>query len=425
MDPVLKQLSKYGPGVYFITGQAGTGKSTLLQRFYDQENNGKMVKLAPTGVAAVNIGGSTIHKFFQIPPYLILDPETDPGLRKNFKNPNYSKKLAALEVLIIDEISMVRADLVDCLDFLLRRAKHNQLPFGGIKVLLFGDLMQLPPVIRGEEQTLLLEKYPSGYFFSAQVFRQTQFTTVYLDKIYRQDDPDFIELLNHIRLGACTEADIERLAERVIMPDDDPDIVYGGVIYLCLHNHKAEQINNQMLKRNPNKEYRFTGTSTGDFGERDTLALTELKLKTGTLVMMLNNTADWYNGDIGTVEKIKGTELQVRIRNELYKVDLHTWQKPKYAFDTKTDRYETVISGTFTQFPLKPAYAITIHKSQGKTLDSAIVDLEGRVFAPGQLYVALSRLKSFEGLYLTRAIGLQDVKVDRSLVQFYRGLGLP
>jgi len=400
----------------FITGKAGTGKSTLLRHF--RANTKKnIVVLAPTGVAAVNISGQTIHSFFKFTPTTTI--ETVKRYQGNPEHNLYKK----IDVLVIDEISMVRADLLDCVDKAMRlNGRDPKLPFGGVQLVFFGDMYQLPPVVPAVEREIFETHYKSPYFFSARAFENISLEIIELDKIYRQNDSKFIDLLNAIRNDQCTVHDLNLLNKRVYhdfhLTPDSP--------YICLtpRNNRAEQINEAMLHQLETPKHVFEAQIKGSFGKEYYPAPAITYLKEGARVMMVNNDADkrWINGTMATVLKIlpkKGqTELTVKFDDgKIFHVKPHTWDVSKFVLEN--NRIEAATMGQFKQFPVILAWAMTIHKSQGKTFDKVLLDL-GRhgAFSPGQVYVALSRCTSLEGIVLADFVHPRSIWVDPVIREF-------
>ncbi|WP_196889942.1 ATP-dependent RecD-like DNA helicase [Aureivirga sp. CE67] len=410
----------------FITGKAGTGKSTLLK--YICERNKDIVVLAPTGIAAINVNGDTIHSFFRLKPGYELDEA------KNVRvNRFLIEKLKAVDTILIDEISMVRADILDAIDVLLRKARRSQADFGGVRMLFFGDLFQLPPVVNEETESNYFQKYDSPYFFSAHVFQQKDlFTPAFqleikeLNKVFRQTDLDFIEVLNKIRLGEITNSDLDFMNQRVqknFIPNSDKPY-----IHLVSTNQIANSINNKKLNEISDTLIQYKATKHGEIGSlqpNNPLIL----LKVGAQVMFIQNDVKkrWVNGTIGIITKhevIFDKEEEeyldvvfVKLENgKEVEVRPFTWEISKYTFEN--GRFQRINLGYYTQIPLKLAWAVTIHKSQGKSFQNAIIDLGSGSFAHGQTYVALSRCRSFEGLVLKQEIQHSDIIVDEIVVDF-------
>lgn len=410
----LRLMEETGNNI-FITGRAGTGKSTLLEYFRSITRK-KIVVLAPTGVAAVNISGQTIHSFFGFRPDVTVD-KVKKGAKKK-ASPIYKN----IDSIVIDEISMVRSDLLDCVDQFLRiNGKTPGAPCGGIQMILIGDLYQIPPVVTGQERQIFKEYYESEYFFDAKVFQDMEFTFLELEKIYRQTDPVFIELLNKIRNKTVTGTDLETINRRAAGDNLElPD----GVIYLTTTNAMADKRNEAELEKLPGKRHYFTAEIGGEVDKKYFPAAEVLQLKEGAQVMLLNNDAEgrWINGTIGTIAKIKKDELSVRLLDGATEtVKPFKWSINRFFWDQDTKSVASETMGTFKQYPLKLAWAITIHKSQGKTFDHVAIDLGRGAFVPGQLYVALSRCRNLEGIYLKKKIRETDIWIDWRVVKFITG----
>ncbi|MDE5842762.1 MAG: AAA family ATPase, partial [Muribaculaceae bacterium] len=411
----------------FLTGKAGTGKTTFLRRLV-AESPKRIVILAPTGVAAINAGGVTIHSFFQLDfaPYI-------PGTRLSSDGVNrFSKKkiniIRTLDLLVIDEISMVRPDVLDAVDVVMRRYRNPLKPFGGVQLLLIGDLRQLAPVAQEQEWNLLKEHYASPYFFESHALREAGFLMVELTKVFRQSDERFINILNKIRDNRADDAVLEELNRRAdpsLMPAAGSD---KGYIRLTTHNHRADRINSRRMEALPGKEMIFTAEVKGKFPESSFPADMNLHLKEGAQVMFIKNDPsgmrNYYNGLIGELVKLSRNEVIVRPRvsadGDFPATDIHVsatvWENTSYELQENGELKETV-EGSFTQIPLRPAWAITIHKSQGLTFDHAIVDAAAS-FAPGQTYVALSRCRSLEGLVLDGALPRRAIMTDQAVNSF-------
>jgi len=403
----------------FITGKAGTGKSTLLEYFRNHTKK-KVVVLAPTGVAALNIKGQTIHSFFRFKPDVTLDKVKK--IVKDTKKNIYNR----IDTMVIDEISMVRADLLDCVDkfFRLNCAQKN-LPFGGKQMTFIGDLYQLPPVIKGKEKEIFKNKYKTGYFFSAQVFKNFPMEFVELIKIYRQKDEKFIEMLNAIRNNTITEDLLMALNSRY-----NPDFIppkNDFYIYLTTLNKLVQKINNEQLDKIHGRVYQYEGWTRGNFQEKDLPADKILSVKIGAQVMLLNNDSmgRWVNGSVGKITGIYQPEngnpdvITVELTDgSLVEVEPYTWEIFEYQYNEKADSLETKVLGSFTQYPFRLAWAITIHKSQGKTFDKVIIDIGKGTFTPGQIYVALSRCVSLEGIVLKQKIQKKHVFIDWKVIDF-------
>lgn len=417
----------------FLTGKAGTGKTTFL-KYIKAHTPKHTVVIAPTGVAAINAGGVTMHSFFQLPfgPFI-------PGTGRNFtegdnvsdthslfKNIrfNTSKRelLDELELLIIDEISMVRADMLDAMDTILRHfRKKLHLPFGGVQVLYIGDMYQLPPVVSGNEWDILQPYYESPFFFSAHAIAAAPPLYIELKKIYRQNDQQFIDVLNRVRNNQVTDEDLKLLNNRY-----RPGFTAGETdkyIVLSTHNKKADAINSMELEKLPGKMMVFNGTITGDFSDKALPTEMCLQLKEGAQVMFVKNDSGtdrkYFNGKLATVKKINPDEIIVTANsdNEELKVEKETWLNLRYTYDRQSNRVKEEELGSFTQYPLRLAWAITIHKSQGLTFDRAVIDA-GASFAAGQVYVALSRCTSLQGMILLSSIHPSAIATDPQVIAF-------
>ncbi|WP_341953245.1 AAA family ATPase [Salinibacterium sp. TMP30] len=396
----------------FVTGRAGTGKSTLLNHL--SHNTSKQIVIcAPTGVAALNVGGQTIHSLFRLPIGVIADHELE-------QNPQLRKLLNTIETLVIDEVSMVNADLLDAIDRSLRQARQRKNePFGGVQVVLFGDPYQLAPVPGDpDERAYFEDRYRSMWFFDALVWEQTDLTIYELTSIHRQHEGEFKFMLNAVRHNGVTAEIAARLNEVGARPAPN-----DGTITLATTNSAVTRINATELARLPGKVLTAKAEISGEFGGRSYPADDALDLKVGAQVMFLRNdtneggTQRWVNGSVGTVTKIAST-VWVEVDGRDYEVKPAVWEKFKYSYSARTKALRKDVVAEFTQFPLRLAWAVTIHKSQGKTYDRAIVDLGSRSFAPGQTYVALSRISSLEGLYLSRPLRPSDIIVDENVVRF-------
>jgi ATP-dependent exoDNAse (exonuclease V) alpha subunit len=404
----------------FITGRAGTGKSTLLE-YFRLTSAKKIVVLAPTGVAALNVKGQTIHSFFKFKPDVTPEKVRQQRARKDANN-IYQQ----LDALVIDEVSMVRADLLDCIDeFLKKQRGDNRSRFGGLQMILIGDLYQLPPVVAGKEREVFANLYQTPYFFSAHAFRSLEIEFVELEKVYRQRDEKFISLLNGIRNNTVSDEDIARLNTRVV-PDFEPA---AGSYYISLTttNDLAEDHNMRQLDKLNGKLHVFAGEVTGSFGREYMPTSTVLQVKAGAQVMMLNNDGEgrWVNGSMGLVTAIAKAREGGEYINVLFpdgqevEVFPYTWEI--YRFFIEEGKLQSDVVGTFTQYPLMLAWAVTIHKSQGKTFERVIIDIGRGAFAHGQIYVAVSRCTSFEGMVLRKPINKNNILMDYRVVKFLTG----
>lgn len=398
----------------YITGKAGTGKSTLLQ-YFKEKTTREIVVLAPTGVAAINVGGSTIHSFFRFPPRLITQKEVR-------RVRGQEKLFAALDTIVIDEVSMVRADVMDAVDHALRlNRRRPDEAFGGVQVICIGDLYQLPPIVEAELQDYLADTYESPYFFDARVFKENKFEVIELGKVFRQRDSGFIELLNKVRNNDLEASDWVDLNQRC---DPSLGVQKGGLaITLTSTNRRASAINRSHLDALDSKGYAYDAVVTGNFDEASYPTDERLELKPGAQVMMVRNDPSkrWVNGSLGVVQKLSHDSITVSLGDSLCTVEPSEWEKIGYEYNKEDGRIEPKVTGSFKQYPIKLAWAITIHKSQGKTFDNVIIDLGRGAFAHGQTYVALSRCRSFEGIRLMNPIKPSDIILDGTVSQFHHG----
>ncbi|MCU1444085.1 MAG: Helicase [Cryobacterium sp.] len=399
----------------FVTGRAGTGKSTLLNHL-SWHTSKQIVIAAPTGVAALNVGGQTLHSLFRLPVGVIADHQID-------QSDQVKKLLNTIDTLVIDEVSMVNADLMDAIDRSLRQARQRPGDaFGGVQVVLFGDPYQLAPVPGdSDERAYFADTYRSLWFFDAKVWREADLRIFELTEIHRQTDADFKFMLNAVRHGQVTAEIAGALNSMGARPAPEE-----GAITLATRNDSVNRINASALRRLSGRALTAKADITGDFGGRTYPADETLELKVGAQVMFLRNDSAgeggprWVNGSIGTVTRIDST-VYVDIDGEIHEVDPVIWEKYKYSYDAASKKLTKNVVAEFTQFPLRLAWAVTIHKSQGATYERAIVDLGSRVFSPGQTYVALSRLTGLDGLYLTRPLRPNDIIVDPNVRRFMQG----
>lgn len=410
----------------FLTGRAGTGKTTFLKKLRE-ESSKRMVVLAPTGVAAINAQGSTIHSFFQLPFSIYIPGRGFVTDNKKFLNISRMKKrlVMSLSLLVIDEISMVRPDTLDAIDWMLRRLRGSEAPFGGLQLLLIGDLRQLPPVIKAEEWEMLKDHYGSPYFYDSNALKKTGFQTVELTTVYRQNDAAFLDILNAIRDGNASQDTLQAINGRYRPGFNPADS--EGYIRLTTHNRLAENINMSRLAALDAPEFLFEAQINGKFPESSFPADQLLRLKEGAQVMFVKNDIGverkFYNGMIGTIVSISEDKIYVQPvdKTEIIEVEQAEWEITQYELEEASGKIMQVPVGTFRQFPLQLAWAVTIHKSQGLTFDRAIIDA-ARSFAPGQTYVALSRCRTLEGLVLETPLPASAVITDSAVndfIQYY------
>ena len=410
------KLMEEGPGHVFITGKAGTGKSTLLKHFRENSKNAVVV-LAPTGVAAVNIKGQTIHSFFRFRPDITPEKARKIASRLGADQELYK----SLDAVVIDEISMVRADLFDCIDQFLRIARNKKkTPFGGVRLVLIGDMYQLPPVVSQHEKDIFSQYYTSPYFFAAEVYSSLQMTIIELEKVYRQKDERFVHLLNQIRSNSIDEKGVAELNQHCCNTDAlaDEDTATPHVV-LTTTNAAADQVNSQKLSSIKAKCQSYEGEVKGNFSEKDFPTELSLELKLGAQVMLLNNDSvgRWVNGTLGQVIKFGKEEVELKLENgKEVTVQANRWDIFRYELDGGA--LQASVVGSFTQLPLKLAWALTIHKAQGKTFEKVVVDLGRGTFAHGQAYVALSRCTSLAGMRLCKPLQKRHVLVDQRVTQF-------
>lgn len=426
MNDSLFHLVEHTNRSIFLTGKAGTGKTTFLNDFV-RKTQKKHIVVAPTGIAAINAGGVTIHSMFGLPlrTFLPTTERIDGNLGNNIADLMHHfkyrkdklKLLREIELIIIDEVSMLRADVLDMMDFSLRHVRRNQQKFGGVQMLFIGDLYQLPPVVRDEQ--LLKQYYNSPFFFDSYALKELAVITIELTTVYRQKDEKFLDILNEIRDGAVRDIDFEALNERYI-PDFEPgDEAY---VYLTSHNRMAEEINRKKLEELPGKLHRYKAEITGDFNENQYPNEEVLELKIGAQIMFIRNDASgerrYFNGKLAEVVSLDEKEISVLIDgdDEIYKLKKETWEQKRYSLGEDKSIKEDVL-GSFNQFPIRLAWAVTIHKSQGLTFDRLIIDA-GKSFASGQVYVALSRCRTLEGIVLKSKITPEVIFADKRVAQF-------
>ncbi|MGM0454416.1 MAG: helix-turn-helix domain-containing protein [Thermodesulfobacteriota bacterium] len=437
-DKAAKTASQFVNGTachVFLTGRAGTGKTTFLHDIRRRTHKNTIVA-APTGIAAINAEGVTLHSLFQLPFGAFIPKEPAPdeaapdfafttpaSLRRHIKMHTTKRNmLKKLELLIIDEVSMLRADILDAIDNVLRWVRRRaHLPFGGVQVLFIGDLLQLPPVVKDAEWEVLSQYYPTLFFFGAGALSEAPPVYIELEHIYRQSDPEFISILNHLRDGEVCQGDIECLNRHY-----DPDFRAGpddGYVYLTTHNHKADRINRKELDKLPGKSFKFSAHVEGTFDAHIYPVDPELTLKKDAQVMFIKNDPTgeqrFFNGKIGKVDVLREDGVKVRFSDDspAVWVESHKWENKRYTLNRETNEIEEKVIGTFNHFPVKLAWAITVHKSQGLTFDRAVIDVS-QAFAAGQVYVALSRLTALDGLVLSAPFHWRQMEREPALAEF-------
>ena len=413
---ILQQLESQRDN-FFITGKAGTGKSTLLQIFRKTTAK-KVVVLSPTGISALNVQGQTIHSFFQFPPKLMHQGEI-------FINKRLVRLLSVIEAIIIDEISMVRADVLDAIDFSLKLHRKSVAPFGGVQMLFFGDLYQLPPVVSSqEEREYFRTVYPSAYFFDAHVFKgHLSLQMIELTRVYRQSERHFIHLLDAIRTMTFEYEDLESINERYIQGAE----IEEPYLTLCSTNAAAQQINKERLDLLTTPSFFYSGEVKGDFNPKIFPTEYKLELRVDGQVMLIRNDPEkrFVNGSLARIVALEEEKITVSMttengKTEIFDLPQMTWEVNKYTISTDTDNpIKAEVTGSFTQYPVRLAWAVTIHKSQGKTYDRVAIDLGRGAFEHGQTYVALSRCRSLNGVFLKKPLTPRDIMVDERVAEFY------
>lgn len=408
----------------FLTGKAGTGKTTFLKHLVETTAK-RHVVIAPTGVAAVNAGGVTIHSFFQLPlcPYLpdvkeLITEYQMPEAKRQLRKEKL-EIIRTLDLIIIDEISMVRADLLDAMDDVLRKVRHDPRPFGGVQMLMIGDIQQLPPVLTDAERPYFQQVYPSPFFFDAKVMTRLRYVTIELQTIYRQQDADFVRVLNNVRDGRFDSYTSQSLASRLKV-GFEPDRNDSGWIRLCTHNAAADSINRSKLRELKSREYTFDAELDGTFPENNAPAEMKLCLKEGAQVMFIRNDRQgrYFNGKTGIITEIDSDGITVTDSDgQEINVEIEKWENVRYEIDPKDSEIKPIVQGTFSQYPLRLAWAITIHKSQGLTFDRVIIDAAA-AFSFGQVYVALSRCRTLDGIVLSSPISSSCVFGNESVSGF-------
>jgi hypothetical protein len=433
MSTALRFINSTGRHI-FLTGKAGTGKTTFLRNLALRTHK-QMAIVAPTGIAALNAGGTTIHSQFLLPFGMFIpdrtyaDPPADGAnwytetvlAKRHPLNSMRRQVLRSIDLLVIDEVSMLRADLLDAIDYRLRSVRGNfRQGFGGVQLLLIGDLYQLPPVVKREEESRLRQYYNSAWFFESKALQRDGFVYIELDRIFRQSDNEFIRVLNNLRVNSPTVEDLNLLNKYFYTADELFDT--EGIITLTTHNYRADQMNSQALKALESESHFFDATIRDDFPESMYPVLARIELKVGAQIMFTRNDSEegaYFNGKLATVISISGNEITVAFTDthKHYVLRKTVWENKKYRVNPDTKELEEDVAGTFEQYPVKLAWAITVHKSQGLTFDRAIIDV-GQAFADGQVYVALSRLRSIDGLILRTKVDPAIVSADKQIVSF-------
>jgi ATP-dependent exoDNAse (exonuclease V) alpha subunit len=406
----VKELLESGTKLILVSGGAGTGKSTFI-RWIREEFEGSVLVVAPTGISSLTIGGQTIHSLCGLPPAWILPSD----IRRKSKSP-----ATKADILVIDEVSMVNANLLDSVDAFLRLNRKSQEPFGGISMVLVGDLFQLPPIVTKETRGLFSEQYTSPRFFAARSVQDLPFEDVELTHTFRQSDPEFVRILARIRQGVDLSVAVNDLNKGASILPNGRD----KAVWLCPRNADVDRINSTRLDRLPGSSRTYEASKGGDYRSNPLPVPAHLTLKVGAQVVMANNTSEWVNGSIATVAELLPDRIRVRLSksNRVHDVAKHKWEQYEYVVNEESGLIERVVTGTYTQIPANLAWAMTIHKSQGLTLDDVHLDLGAGAFATGQTYVALSRCTQLANLSMSRPLEERDVLVDTEASAFYEAL---
>lgn len=387
----------------FITGKAGTGKSSLINHI-KKKTKKNLIVLAPTAIAALNINAKTIHSFFNFPFHVI----TSDVIKKH-----YNKRLIKqIDTILIDEVSMLRPDIIDAIDLTLQITRENKDPFGGVQMIFVGDLYQLPPVITNDEVNVMSTLYPEGFFFfNSNAIKKIELVKFELSNVFRQSDPKLISLLDRARKATLDDDDLVIFNERIVKKDF---IIPEEILTLSTNNYKVNSINSSNLKNIPSKEYTYYAEIDGRY--TGTPVDKELKIKVGAQVMLVKNGKNWVNGTLATIDKLTDKEIYIKVKDEVYLLEPEKWERFEYEISDK--KVSSSVSATFTQFPIKLAWAATIHKCQGQTFDNIVIDMDHGAFAHGQTYVALSRVVSLDGLFLKKPLRIEDFIFNPAIKNF-------
>lgn len=406
---VLRELLQ-GDRNVFLAGRAGTGKSTLLRSMLSSAPHGTVV-LAPTGIAALNVGGSTIHRFFKFPPRYLQANDIQISRTSRFWN--------AIRIVVIDEVSMVRSDVMNAIDLALRRNRRGDAPFGGVRMILIGDMGQLPPIVRTDEQEALRDQFGGPFFHDVSAVKNSEWVTIELRTVFRQSEKRFVEILDRMRSGVPEAVDLEALEARIERGEDD-------ALTLTSRNARAAEINRDHLDALPGPSFIYSALIEGEFPEKDYPAEKDLTLKVGARVMLLRNDPDerWANGTMAEVTRLSRGNVWVKIAGREYDIAQAVWDKIDYEYDSERQTISPKVVASFRQLPLRLAWAVTIHKSQGQSFDSVHIDLPDRLWEHGQLYVALSRCRSLQRLSLSRAVSRVDIRVNQAAFGFFEDVFL-